>query len=624
MIGQGYTGRILRVDLSRRTITTQELDEATARKYIGGAGLAAKILWDETDATTPALSAENPLLFLVGPLTGTRVPTSGRYTIAAISPQTGIWGESHIGGTWGYALKCAGFDAIVVHGAADTPVYLWVNDGKAEIRDAHHLWGTDTYELDRLLKKETDIGASVAGIGQAGEKLVKFAAIMGDGPRASAAARSGMGAVMGFKKLKAIAVKGTMRPHVHDKEKLISSIRKHFPQTLPGLSDLSKERRWTSFKMMVLEVGAVKNWQWGDFEGFGDKFAKVMTIQGKPSPCRGCPVACFLLSNVGGQKHVPGEFLIPIGSNCLIDDMDELVKAFGMCNRYGLDAITTGHVVAMAMELYDRGIITKNDTDGIDLRWGNQRMVLDIVRKIGEREGFGELLGEGVRGMAERIGGAAFECAIHVKGLEPPMLDARSNNAWALQYATGNRGADHMEGFMALYRRRYAQPNLTGDEEAQEAASNPFATKGVGRLTAWAQNLDCVMDSLVLCKYLAFPFVWMREAPQSFVGIQPTELLEWLNLATGWDMNMKEFLETGERIFNLKRLFNVRRGIRRKDDTLPARLLNEIRGGGGKAAQNLPPLEAMINEYYAHRRWHENGIPTKEKLSELGLPSYCI
>lgn len=581
--------------------------------------MAARIIWDGTDATTSPLSGENPLVFMTGPLTGTRVPTNGRYTVAALSPLTGIWGEAHAGGSWGYALKRAGFDGIVLQGKANTPVYVWIEDNRVCIRDAHHLWGKDTFELEGLLRSETDARASVVTIGRAGERLVKFAAVMSDGPFANAAARCGMGAVMGYKKLKAIAVSGTKKPQVHDEEKLALSIREHFPETArPQRS--RRETEFENIRLTIEETAAIKNWQLGHFEDIGDKLAEVTTREAKPRPCHVCPVGCYMLATVDGQKHVPGEFLIPAGSNCLIDDMEALNRAYEMCNRYGLDAISTGHVIAMAMELYEKGLITTADTDGIELRWGSAPAFIELVRKIGERQGCGELLAEGVRGISERLGGRASEWAVHVKGLEPSRWDPRAKNTWALQNATGNRGADHLDGFMALRHQDYAQ-FMADSPEVQQAFQNPLAIKGVARLVIWAQDSDCLVDSLPLCKFLNLPRIWMREVVKGPAVIMPPQILDWLNLVTGWDVTLEEFLKTAERIFNLKRLINVRRGVIRKDDMLPLRLLHQKRGGDGLAAENLPPLETMLDEYYSRRGWSETGIPTREKLAELGLPS---
>ncbi|MFC2047837.1 aldehyde ferredoxin oxidoreductase family protein [Chloroflexota bacterium] len=621
---KSYLRKILRVDLSEGTIAIEELDEKTLRSYIGGSGLAAKIIWDETTADTEPLSEENVLTFMIGPLTGTPVPMGNRYSVAAISPLTGIWGEAHAGGTWGYTLGHTPYMGIVFKGQAKRPVYLWIDDAEAKIVEASHLWGKDTYEVDELLKRDRGEKVSTLSIGRAGEKLVKLACVMSDGRGARAAGRCGLGAVMGSKKLKAIAVRGTKRPPVYEENKLRESIRRHFPKTFdPKGFKEGKYDNWASLP----DRCCVKNWTLGKFDGFG---YKVVEIEKKGQPtwyCSGCPVSCSTSLMLEGQRHFHGEFTIPFGSNCLIDNMDALVKAYRMCNRYGLDTISTGSVIALAMELYEKGLITEEDVEGTDLRWGNAEAMLETLRKIGEREGFGELLGQGVRALAQRVGGMAPEYAMHVKGLEFAKDDPRCYNSYAIQYATANRGADHLGGIVLtkthpdfwgkhaeLYSLSYPER-----EDVLQAQKDPFASRGKGRLAVWSQDFNDLFDALGVCVRLSQTHSWIREPIEPFVGIRVEQYAEWLSYITGWDMDVKEILKAGERIFNLKRAINIRRGIRGKDDTLPRRMLIRKKGGEGPRAENLPHLGLMINEYYACRGWDEDGIPTKDKLVELGL-----
>ncbi len=615
------TARVLEVDLGTESASVLELPENTNRKYLGGSGLAAKILWDQTDANTQALSEENRLVFMTGALTGTPVPMTTRLLIAGISPLTNIWGEAHNGGTFAHALRHAGYDGVVFHGKAKTPVYLWLKNGTARIVGAGHLWGKDTYEVDELLKKETDPKSSVVTIGRAGERLVRFAAVMSDGPAARAAARCGMGAVMGFKNLKAIVATGSTPPTIHDRQGLRESIKEHFPKTTHFNPTELKQRITGLYKGRGLggDTSPIKNWQLGNFEGFGEKMAEFMASDAVPNPCRGCPARCLQTRVHNGQRHANGEFLVTCGCNCLVDNMETLTKIFELCNRYGMDGISLGNVIAFAMELYDRGLITKTDTGGIELTWGNDAAVFEVARLIGEAEGVGKLLGQGVRGLAQTVGGMAHEYAVHIKGMDPSMHDPRSTNRYALQAATANRGADHLDGMVALFHPGYASLYLT-DKDALEADRDRFAVKGVGKLTAWSQDYDCLIDSLGMCKlFYSHATSWLSRVPESFRGIQPSHLLEWSNQVNGFDMELKEFMRVGERVFNLKRMFNVRRGVSRKDDLLPPRLLTHKRRGTGISAENLPPMGPMLSEYYACRGWTEEGIPTREKLAELEL-----
>jgi aldehyde:ferredoxin oxidoreductase len=609
-----YTSRILWVNLADETTSITTVDGETMRKYLGGPGLAAKMIWDETSAATDPLSSENPLMFITGPLTGTRVPGSGHYSVAAVSPLTGIWGEAHSGGTWGYALRHTPYMGIGFRGRATSPVYLWIDGEQAKILDATHLWGKDTFETDELIRKETHQRASVAAIGQAGERLVRIAAIMTDGRAARAAARSGLGAVMGSKNLKAVVVRGTARPRVYDEQGLQKSVRENSPQTF-----LDVER---AVGASINQMGPIKNWTRGEFEGFDEKLREARS-SGEPYHCAGCPVGCWARMR-HGERNLHGEHAGPMGSNLLIDNFDAIYEAFSICNRYGLDCISAGGVIGFAMELYDKGLITDRDTEGISLRWGNHEAMIEMLRKIGERKGFGELLGEGVRRAAERIGEGAREYAMHVKGLEPSMHDPRYQNATAIIDATANRGADHLDGLVARshYNRGYATPYLE-DEEAREASLNLFAVAGTGKFAAWCQDFSNVLNAIGVC-------IWMaqdrsRRLPtKPFGGVQPPQFAEWLNCVTGWNMDLDELMKAGERLFNLKRVFNVRRGISRKDDVLPMRFCTLKRGGKSIAANNLPHLGAMLNEYYLHRGWSEEGIPSREKLSELELEELVV
>jgi aldehyde:ferredoxin oxidoreductase len=605
---KGYTGTIVRVNLTAGKIDYQRIDETSVRKYIGGVGFAVKILWEETDSTTRPLSPENPLIFMTGPLTGTAVPSSSRHIVAGISPLTGIWGQSHAGGSWADELRHAGFDGVVVTGESSHPVYLWLKDGRAEIRDAGHLWGKDTFETAERVARETDEKVSTACIGRAGERLVKLAGIMSDGQNGRAAARCGLGALMGAKKLKAIAVKGTLPLAFHDEAGFKEGVRKLRESAVPRKPDESLEDDVLFFKK-YFEAGRipVKNWSVGTYEP-GLVYPESLR-ESKPMLCVHCPYGCCESYRVSsGERHMVWEAWGPLGTNCLIADVEAMQKAYNLCNRFGIDTISTGAVIAFAMECYEKGLISASDTDGIELTWGNKEAVVELVRKIGEREGFGELLGDGVKRASEHIGGLAVEYAMQVKGLEFPAHDPRSTSGFALEYATGCIGASHMEATgVRQIENAYERPNpRTSPELGFPEALKRFDAEGKGRLVAKGQDFGCLLDSLTVCLFLSLDR-W----------VQPSSYVRLINSATSWDMDLAEFLTIGERISNLKRMFNVRRGISRKDDTLPPRILTQKLSGGTRG--HLPHLGLMLNEYYAARGWSEEGIPTGETLTRLGL-----
>ncbi|MGI5838439.1 MAG: aldehyde ferredoxin oxidoreductase family protein [bacterium] len=611
MLG-GYMGKILRVDLSGGKTDIVTVSEDVCRQYLGGSGLGAKYLFEMTTAGTDPLGPDNPLFFLTGPLTGTRVPLSGRHAVVAKSPLTGIWGESDSGGTWGVKLKRAGYDGIIVTGKAQSPVYLWVHEAGAEIRPAAHLWGKDTFETETAVLAETHRNAGVACIGPAGEKMVLLAAIMNDGKDARAAGRCGLGAVMGSKNLKAVAVHGTLRPPVADPELLDSLVKQIVPQIVEKTRAMSQYG--TSGGLMLAEKMGdlpIQNWRAGKWEQGAEKISgqtMAETILTGSYHCHGCVIGCgrvakqyfppFAGTDGGGPEY---ETLGMLGSAVLVDDLEAVAKANELCNRLGIDTISTGSAIAFAMEAYEYGIITADDTGGMKLAWGDSAAMLRLVEMIGRQEGIGALLGQGTRRAAAELGGLAPEFAINVKGLDFPAHDPRAYSSLAVGYATSNRGACHLQGYSYAFERGLKSPDLGYPEPLDRFAA---AEKGV--LAAETQNLMCLFDSLKVCKFILSG------------GVDVHHLAEWLNAVTGWDTTVEELLRTGERLYNLKRLYNVRCGISRKDDILPPRILTQPRREGG-AGEHLPAFGPMLDEYYRHRGWSEEGIPTPAKLRELGL-----
>ncbi len=610
---KGYIGKILYFNLSQSKKEIRDLDTDDAKKYIGGSGLGAKILFDETDEHTDPLGPENVLIFMTGPFTGTPVLSSSRYSVVSKSPQTGIFGESNSGGSWAEMLKKSGFDGIVIKGKASKPVYLWLNNGEVELRDASHIWGKDTFEIDPILKSETNGKAVVACIGQAGEKCVPLAAIMNDGIDARAIGRCGMGAVMGSKKLKAVVVHGDGKTDVNDLKGLNDSIKKlskGIVEDTLGLKKLGTGGALAVFE----EMGSLplQNWRYvGRWKEGAQKITGRTLVESYVTgnySCKKCIIGCGKKVEVkdGPDKSIEQpapeyETLAFMGSNCLVDDLEAIIKANELCNRYGLDTIGTGSVIAFGMEAFEKGLISKEDTEGIALVWGNGDSVVEMVRKIGESKGIGKVLGLGSKEAAKRLGKNAEEFAIHVKGLDFAAHDPRAYNAGAVSFATSARGACHLSGFSHIFERSLTAPEIDIPEPM-----NRFKVSGKGILAAKTQDYMGVLDSMEICKFMLFG------------GIGISTYIEWYNYVTGEEMDVDRFIKTGERIFNLKRLYNVKCGISRKDDFLPPRILTWKRVGEGLSS-NLPPLGTMLGEYYEYREWSEDGIPSKEKLDELEI-----
>ena len=613
----GYMDRILRLDLSRGEFREEQLEEAVLKKYFGGSGLATKILFEETTADTEPLSPENRLIFMTGPMTGTAVPTSSRYSVVARAPKTGIFGESNSSGFWGPELKQAGYDGLIFQGKAASPVYVWIDNGQVSIRDAGHLWGKDTFETDEIVRAETHARAKVACIGPAGERLIHAACIVNDGADARVAGRTGMGAVMGSKNLKAIAVFGAKKAPVVDSDSLRGSVKELIPVMKTKAERMTK--CGTANGVIGYEkIGnlPIKNWRQGSWPEGAQKISgehMAETILTGNYRCKGCPIGCGREVKIDKGKFAGLEGAGPeyetvafFGSMCLIDDIEAIAKASDLCNRYGLDTMSTGASVAFAMEAYEKGLLTKKDLGGLEMEWGNAEAMLSLVRKIAEKEDFGEVLGRGVKEAAKELGPRAEEFAIEVKGLEPSAHDPRCFHSAAVAYATGNRGACHLQG-----GTHWAEASIAISELGWDTPFDRFATEGKGEMVAKMQNLMSLFDALGVCKFSLFG------------GVRPHHLVEWLNYITGWNFNLEEFMQTGERLYNLKRLFNVRLGISRKDDTLPMRLLTHRRGEGG-TVRELPNLGTMLSDYYEYRGWGEEGIPAPEKVAELGLNDFTV
>lgn len=610
----GYMGKILRVDLTTSKITKESLKEDDVKMYLGGSGLGTKYLFEETVGDTDPLGPDNPLIFMTGPFLGTTIPTSGRHALVIKSPLTGIYGESDVGGSWGYVFKGTGYDGLIVTGQADKPVYLLVTEETVEILDAHEYWGMDTFETYDRLKELHGKKSEVQCIGLSGEKLVRYASIMTEGKDARALGRGGTGAVMGSKNLKAIVVHGGKKAEIYDAKALKESIKNVAKNITEATAGMTKHGTASgvigheSYGNFPLKNWSLGRWPEGAEKISGQRMSETM-LTGNYR-CKTCIIGCGRKVSIkeGPYKGVEGagpeyETLGTLGGMCLIDDLDAVAYANELCNRYGIDTISTGASIAFGMEAFEKGIITKEDTEGLELKFGNAEALVEMVKQIGERKAFGRILGEGVKRAAETLGKGSEEFALHVKGLEPPAHDPRALHGVGLSYATSNRGACHLAGLTHPFERVRFIPEL-----GYEAPHERHQTEGKGEFVAKMQNLMGIYDSAKLCKF-------------AINGLTLTDLVSWINYVTGWYFSIDDVMKIGERIYNLKRLYNIRAGITRKDDTLPGRFLTLERTGKDLVVSR-PNLEQMLNDYYEYRVWSKEGIPTPAKVEQLDLGGY--
>jgi aldehyde:ferredoxin oxidoreductase len=547
------------------------------------------------------------------------VPLSNRFGVCARSPLTGVWGEAECGGHWSNDLKKSGFDALIVRGRADHPVYLWIHDREVEVRDATHLWGKDTFDTHDEIRSEVGSSgrrgqeAGVACIGPAGEKLVRYAAIMVDGKDGRAVGRSGLGAVMGSKNLKAIAVRGTQTFPIADEQGLngyLKELRKEIVSTSKGFGALGTAGGIPTHDKMG--NWPIKNWQQDHWPEAPDRISGAAmrdSILTGRYYCGNCIIGCGRTVEVkegpyagieqGGLEY---ETTSLNGSNLLIDNIAAVQKLNEWCNRLGMDTISAGATIGFAMEAYDRGLVGPADTDGLDIRWGNDSAATELMRRIGLREGsFATRLGEGTLRFARSVGGEAF--AVHVRGLDFPAHDPRAFFANAVAYATSHRGADHLSSFAHVFQRVVSLPELGYPEPVhrQDAAATPA-------LVVTGQNLMSWYDSLKCCKFLFFG------------GVKPTHIWNWYRFVTGRSISIDELMETGERIFLQKRLFNLACGSGPWDDTMPPRML-ELPRDIGTEEKSIPPFQDMLAEYYRLREWDpETGAIADAVIARLGLP----
>lgn len=615
-MSNAFVGQILRVNLTTGTISTEELNPKWARQTMGGAGLATRYLFELTPAGIDPLGSQNVLIFMTGALTGTPSASASRYSVVARSPQTGYWGQSNSGGFFGPALKWSGYDGIIFEGISPEPVYLAVLDGKAELRIADHLWGMTVPECDDRLQTEIGQPVTVACIGPAGENLVRYAAIMNNKGRA--AGRTGMGAVMGSKHLKAIACAGNQRIPLHDSAEFIRVTQRQREYMDESIMKIVFDTFGTNMIADMVNVRGgypTRNWQKGTFEQIENVNAEAISDQllVEGVRCYACPTACGRGTEIraGKWKGARGEgpeyeTTNTLGAMCEVDDLNAITMANYRCNEYGLDTISTGATIAFAMECYQRGILKPEQTGGLAIEFGDADLLVELVEKIARRDGIGDLLAEGTMRMAERLGGGSEHFAMHVKGLELPAYDPRAAKITGLGYVTAGRGGDHMNAYVQA-PSFIDMPFLIIDEST---IKNPLiADPQEAHVLVDLENALSALDALGGCKFMG-------------ILLSANEMIDLVRAATGWDFTVEEFRKCGERLQNMARIFSVREGLRRQHDTLPSRLMLDLMPDGPAkgTALDSATLEKMKDAYYEFRGWDvATGIPTPAKLHELDL-----
>ncbi len=611
----GYAGKIVRVNLSRGTSSVEAIDEGFCRKYIGGAGFITYYLLKELGSGIDPLGLENKLIFALGPVTGVAISGNGRHCIGAKSPLTGGLAKSETGGFWGAELKHAGYDAIIVEGKAAKPVYIWINDGEVSIRDASRLWGMDTKEMQDAIRVELgDALIRVAGIGPGGENLVRFACVMND--LHEAAGRGGTGAVMGSKNLKAIAVRGHQKPQVAKPERI-----KEISQWL-----LTNKELWASNHELGTGAGMVagmttgnlpvRNFRDGEFAETKAISAEALrdTIRIKMESCYACSVRCkkvvaaktpyFIDPAYGGPEY---ETLASLGSNCGVSDLAAICKGNERCNAYSLDTISAGDAISFAMECFENGLLTLEDTNGIELKFGNTEAMLSMIDLIARRQGIGNLLAEGTARAAQKIGKGAMKFAIQVKGQEIPMHEPRLKAILGLGYMVSPHGADHCAN---LHDTMISAPGRQLDRVQSLGIVEPLPADDLGprKVSAfrYVQQERFVRDCLVVC---------------NFVPYDTEQLAEILGAVTGWRTGVVEMLRVAERTLTMARMFNIKQGLSAADDKLPERFFQPKTDGVLSSKHySREQLEKAKSYYYTLMGWDaKTGVPMPEKLQELGI-----
>ena len=612
----GYTGAILRVNLTRGTVRKEKISEELRRRYLGGSGFVAYYLWKELEGGIEPLGPENKLVIATGPVTGTPIMGSGRHSLGAKSPLTGGIAFSQVGEFWGTELKRAGFDAIIIEGKAENPIYLSVRNGKAEIRDAMHLWGQETRETQHAIRQELgDDKVRLLLIGPGGENLVRYACIMGG--LYDAAGRGGMGAVMGSKNLKAIAVRGTGKIPIADPDKL-GELRKRLAESVEKVGILKGwHEAGTGFDMdagVMMGDVPIRNWRDGDFPTIKNITAITLrdTIGAGMDGCFACPLRCKKKAKFGVPYAVDPayggpeyETLASLGSNLGIDDLKAIVKGNEICNATSIDTISAGGVIAFCMEAYERGLLTKDKIDNIELKWGNAPAMLECLRKIVLREGFGDILAEGINYVMKWVGHGSEEFAIQVKGLDPGQHEPRLMPSMGLGFMVNPHGADHCL-------------NVHDTEFASKAGLQSFHSLGF---------YDPVpADDIGPRKVALFHVEYLRQALLDCLAMchLSSVMMDWetmvkiVDAVTGWQTGVMELLRIAERVMTIARLFNVREGFTDEDDRLPDRFFHPKTSGAlSKQALNAAEMDRAKRYFYFLMGWDPKGVPLPERVEDL-------
>jgi aldehyde:ferredoxin oxidoreductase len=623
---EGYMGIWLRIDLSSRAIRKEPLDPELIRGFVGGRGVNSKILFNELQPGVDPLGPENKIVIGTGPCNGTLVPGSSRFTVSSKSPLTGFLGDSNAGGSFGAGLKYAGYDGIVIEGKADSPVYLWIDDDKIELRSARHLMGKAPRETARAIQREHfDPEIDVISIGPAGEHLVRFGNLITDLGRALG--RTGQGAVFGSKNLKAVAVRGSKGVKVADPKALRESVREMYDAWMGsagkgGGLNLTLDLRarygpaggWTRYQKSGMF--GTKNFQGGSWKRMVEELDDYYV---KQKACFSCFAGCDHMFVIPGGPYA-GAYgggleltTLDFGPNIGNEDMGLTAKLHERCDQYGMDYMDTRSAIGFAIECFERGILTEKDMDGLRLKWGDGETILGLVEKIAEKEGFGAVLAEGLKRASETVGKGSERYAIHSKGQALVGRDPRASKGWGLAYAVSTRGPCHVrahlpEGYedtgwdasVQKILRKYKEP------------TNPLSEEGKGELVKWHEDLQAVKNSMEICLFIIYPWTVLSSSV-------PEMLARLYRSVTGIEMDEDKLLTAGERIVNVEKAFNIREGWTRKDDTLPQRVLTEPYPDGPAKGQ-VVDLDPMVEEYYQCRGWDkETGLPKRDKLADLDL-----
>ena len=618
---EGWKGKTLRVDLSEGKISKEPLKESLLYKYVGGRGLNSRILYEEITPSIDPLGPANKVIVGVGPCNGTLVPGSQRFTFTSKSPLTGLLGDSNSGGSFGAELKYAGYDMVIIQGQSEKPVYLWIDDDKVELKPAGHLWGKTIRDTRRAIEVELgDPNICTTVIGPAGENMVKFACVIAGLGRALG--RTGIGAVLGSKKLKAIALRGTKGVRVAYPKMLEEGVKQIYEAWKKNVQ-IYQDRvrygpaagllRYERFGML-----GARNYQQGTFGEMKPILKCLDEYYLKEKSCFSCPVGCdhLYIVNKGPYTGTYGEGFelaqpADFGPRIGCSNLQIAYKASTLCDDYGVDLFDMAGTIAYGMECFERGILTLADTGGLKLEWGNAEVIFDLIRMTTYREGIGDVFARGLKEASQIVGRGSEKYAMQAKGQSFTIREPRASKGWGLAYAVSSRGACHVRAHLPeTYPDAAWDPAIKGILKKYKDPTNPYLEEGKPELVAWHENLSAFKNSMEICLFSIYP--WMGFS-------QPGMLAHLYNSVTGLKVSEDEILRIGERIINIERAFNVREGLTRKDDSLPPRQLEEPLPDGPAKGQVIR-LEEMLDQYYEFRRWDRvTGFPTRGILMELGL-----